>query len=30
MDRNEDFLEKWIPVVLVILGLMAYASSMFF
>jgi hypothetical protein len=30
MDPNEDPLEKWIPVVLVLLGLTAYVTSMFF
>jgi hypothetical protein len=30
LDRNEDRLEKWIPVVLVVLGLAAYVASMFF
>jgi hypothetical protein len=28
--RNEDPLEKWVPVILVFLGLTAYVSSLFF
>jgi hypothetical protein len=28
--RNEDPWEKWAPVALVVLGLTAYVSSMFF
>jgi len=30
VEHNEDLLEKWIPVVLVILGTIAYVGSMFF
>jgi hypothetical protein len=30
VEQNEDPLEKWVPVVLVILGVTAYVSSMFF
>ncbi len=30
MDPKQDALEKWIPVLLVILGGIAYVASMFF